>query len=71
MEWTFFQFTRLTRVLMLVHMENSLQLKSEDSVYGVDNPVADRQVKIHHKSLIVKPRLKKAYFHFNGTFIVM
>ena len=41
---------------------SSQELKSEDSVDGVDDPIADWQIKIHHKSLIVQPRLKKVIF---------
>ena len=36
-----------------------LQRSSEDRVDGVDHPVANRQVEVHHKSLIVQPGLKR------------
>ena len=49
--------------VVFVSSQESQELKSEDSVDGVDDPIADWEVKIHHKSLIVQPRLKKSDFH--------
>ena len=41
--------------------------KSEDCVDGVNDPIADWQVKIHHKSLVVKPRLQKSNLTWVGV----
>ena len=40
-----------------------LKKRSEDRVDGVDHPVANRQVEVHHESLIVQPGLKKNILH--------
>ena len=44
-----------------------LQRSSEDRVDGVDDPVANRQVEVHHKSLIVQPSLKKNILHYRTS----
>ena len=38
---------------------HGLVLNSENSVDGMNNPIADWQVKVHHKGLVVQSRLKK------------
>ena len=44
-----------------------LKRSSEDRVDGVDHPVANRQVEVHHESLIVQPGLKKNIVHYRTS----